>query len=221
MSAQATADLINDLILRSQELLSKHPFNEGRDVKANSIWPWSGGYRPKMQTIGQMFPQVKRGSVISAVDLIRGIGHYAGLEIIKVEGATGLANTNYEGKAQAAIEALHKDDFVFLHVEASDEAGHDGDMELKLKSIEYLDKRIIKPIYEEVSRWDEPVCIAILPDHPTPVEIRTHVSEPVPFLIWHRGITPDDVQVYDEISCISGCYGLLRLNQFMGEFMKF
>lgn len=221
MNAQATADLINDLILRSQELLSKHPFNEGRDVKANSIWPWSGGYRPKMQTIGQMFPQVKRGSVISAVDLIRGIGHYAGLEIIKVEGATGLANTNYEGKAQAAIEALHKDDFVFLHVEASDEAGHDGDMELKLKSIEYLDKRIIKPIYEEVSRWDEPVCIAILPDHPTPVEIRTHVSEPVPFLIWHRGITPDDVQVYDEISCISGCYGLLRLNQFMGEFMKF
>ncbi len=138
-----------------------------------------------------------------------------------MEGATGLANTNYEGKAQAAIEALHKDDFVFLHVEASDEAGHDGDVELKLKSIEYLDKRIIKPIYEEVSRWDEPVCIAILPDHPTPVEIRTHVSEPVPFLIWHRGITPDDVQVYDEISCISGSYGLLRLNQFMGEFMKF
>jgi 2,3-bisphosphoglycerate-independent phosphoglycerate mutase len=137
-----------------------------------------------------------------------------------VEGATGLYDTNYEGKAQAAIDALKTDDFVYLHIEASDEAGHDGDLELKLKTIEYLDQRLIAPIYQEISTWDEPVCIAVLPDHLTPVEQRIHVGQPVPFLFWHRGIMPDDVQQYDEVSCVSGSYGLLRLNEFMQEFMK-
>lgn len=225
MTAQETADIINDLIVRSQELLEAHPFNTARKAQgidmANSIWPWSGGYRPSMQTLSQMYPQIKRGDVISAVDLIRGIGHYAGLNNIIVDGATGLADTNYEGKAAAAIEALRHDDFVFLHIEASDEAGHDGDLELKLRTIENLDKRAVGPIYEAVRQWtDEPVCIAVMPDHPTPVEIRTHVKEPVPFLIWHPDITPDDVQCYDEISCVGGSYGLLRLQQFMNEFMK-
>ena len=167
------------------------------------------------------YPQIKSGSVISAVDLIRGIGHYAGLKIIHVKGATGLADTNYEGKAEAAIKALEKDDFVFVHVEASDEAGHDGDLELKLKTIEYLDQRLIAPIYNKVSTWKEPVCIAVLPDHLTPVEQRIHVGQAVPFLIWHRGIKPDDVQQYDEVSCVSGSYGLLLHDQFMQAFMKF
>ena len=224
MTAQETADLINDLILKSQELLAQHPFNIERakrgERQANSIWPWSGGYRPEMKTISDTYPQVKSGAVISAVDLIRGIGHYAGLKKIFVNGATGLADTNYEGKAAAAIEALRKYDFVFLHVEASDEAGHDGDLELKVKTIEYLDKRIVKPIYEEVKTWDEPVCIAVLPDHPTPVEMRIHVNEPVPFLIWYPGIESDDVERYDEVSCVSGCYGLLRLQQFMQTLMS-
>ena len=224
LSPQETADLINELILRSQELLAKHPYNLAKADKgerqANSIWPWSGGYRPSMQTLQEQYPQVKSGTVISAVDLIRGIGHYAGLKIVEVEGATGLADTNYEGKAEAAIEALRHDDFVFVHVEASDEAGHDGDLELKLKTIEYLDQRLIAPIYQEISTWDEPVCIAVLPDHLTPVEQRIHVGQPVPFLFWHRGITPDDVQQYDEVSCVSGSYGMLRLNEFMQEFMK-
>ena len=224
MTAQETADLINDLILKSQELLAQHPFNIERakrgERQANSIWPWSGGYRPEMKTISDTYPQVKSGAVISAVDLIRGIGHYAGLKKIFVNGATGLADTNYEGKAAAAIEALRKYDFVFLHVEASDEAGHDGDLELKVKTIENLDKRIVKPIYEEVKTWDEPVCIAVLPDHPTPVEMRIHVNEPVPFLIWYPGIEADDVERYDEVSCVSGCYGLLRLQQFMQTLMS-
>ena len=223
-SAEDTAKLLNDLILKSQDLLAGHPFNierqkQGKDM-ANSIWPWSGGYRPQMQTLMEMYPQIKRGDVISAVDLIRGIGRYAGLRSIEVEGATGLANTNYEGKAQAAIEALRHDDFVFLHVEASDEAGHDGDLDLKLQTIEDLDRRIVTPIYNEVKQWDEPVCIAILPDHPTPVEIRTHLAEPVPFLIWHRGIKPDEVQAFDEVSCVNGSYGLLRYQEFMNELMK-
>lgn len=224
MTAQETADLINDLILKSQELLSKHPYNLAKAARgerqANSIWPWSGGYRPSMQTLQEQYPQVKSGTVISAVDLIRGIGHYAGLKIVEVEGATGLADTNYEGKAQAAIEALRHDDFVFVHVEASDEAGHDGDLELKLKTIEYLDQRLIAPIYQEVRTWEEPVCIAVLPDHLTPVEKRIHVGQPVPFLIWHRNITADDVQHYDEVACVSGSYGLLRLQEFMQELMK-
>ena len=224
VAAQSTATLINDLILRSQELLAQHPFNQARAARgerqANSIWPWSGGYRPSMQTLMQQYPQVKTGAVISAVDLIQGIGKYAGLRIIKVPGATGLADTNYEGKAQAAIDALQTDDFVFVHVEATDEAGHDGDLDLKLKAIDYLDQRLIKPIFEATEKIDEPVCIAILPDHPTPVEQRIHVNEPVPFLIYYKGIEPDSVEYYDEESCVTGGYGLLRLQQFMQEFMK-
>ena len=224
VAAKQTADLINELILKSQDLLPKHPYNLAKAAKgerqANSIWPWSGGYRPTMETLMEQYPQVKSGAVISAVDLIQGIGKYAGLRIIKVPGATGLADTNYEGKASAAIEALKSDDFVFVHVEASDEAGHDGDLELKLKTIGYLDQRLIAPIYKEVSTWDEPVCIAVLPDHLTPVEMRIHVGQPVPFLIWHRGIEPDSVQQYDEVSCVSGAYGLLKLNEFMQTFMN-
>ena len=224
LTPQQTADLINDLILRSQELLANHPYNLAKAAKgerqANSIWPWSGGYRPSMETLMQQYPQVKSGSVISAVDLIQGIGCYAGLDIVKVPGATGLADTNYEGKAQAAIEALRKQDFVFVHVEASDEAGHDGDLELKLRTIEYLDQRLITPIYNEVRTWDEPVCVAVLPDHLTPVEMRIHVGQPVPFLIWYRGIEPDEVKQYDEVSCVSGSYGLLKLNEFMQTLMK-
>ena len=220
MGAAETAELINHLILRSQELLADHLFNQGRHAPANSIWPWSGGYRPSMSTLSDMFPAVRSGSVISAVDLIRGIGHYAGLDIIKVPGATGLADTNYEGKVEAALEALRHQDFVFLHIEASDEAGHDGDLKLKLKTIENLDSRAVKPIYEAVSQWNEPVCVAVMPDHPTPVELRTHVDEPVPFLIWHPGIQPDSVTHYDEESCASGEYGLLELNEFMCAFMS-
>lgn len=223
MTGRETADLLNQLILRSQQLLAEHPYNINK-VKAgqrpaNSIWPWGGGYRPSMQTLMQLYPQVTTGSVISAVDLIRGIGRYAGLDVIKVPGATGLADTNYEGKAQAAIEALRHQDFVYLHLEASDEAGHDGDLELKLRTIEYLDSRIVRPVYEEVATWQEPVAIALLPDHPTPVEIRTHITEPVPFAIWYPGIEPDAVQQYDEVSCVSGAYGLLRLEELMQTFM--
>lgn len=214
MTAQETANLINNLILKSQEILPH------TDKGTLSIWPWGGGYRPNMKKLANIYPQIKSGAVISAVDLIRGIGHYAGLEIIKVEGATGLADTNYEGKAQAALDALRTHDFVYLHVEASDEAGHDGDLALKLKTIENLDTRLVRPIIEEVKSWhDMPVSIALLPDHPTPVEVRTHVNEPVPFAIWHQGIEPDTVQAYDETSCADGAYGTLKLGEFMQTFI--
>lgn len=222
--AQPTADLINDLILRSQQLLANHPLNiqrmaEGKDP-ANSIWPWAGGYRPHMIPLTERFPQIKRGSVITAVDLIRGIGTLAGLRVIDVEGATGLYDTNYEGKAQAAIDALRTDYFVYLHIEASDEAGHDGDLELKLQTIENLDRRVVGPIYEAVKDWDEPVCIAVLPDHPTPIAHRTHTNEPIPFLIYAPGIEPDCVQTFDEVACKDGKYGLLHNDEFIKTLMN-
>ncbi len=216
--ADATAEALNKLIHASWELLSDHPINrkriaEGKDP-ANSIWPWSPGYRPKMEKLTDMFP-IKTGAVISAVDLIRGIGVYAGLEVVMVEGATGLYDTNYEGKAEAALKALKEKDFVYLHIEASDEAGHEGDVPLKVRTIEYLDSRIVKTIYEEIKNWEEPVTIAILPDHPTPCAIRTHTRDAVPFIIWHRDIQPDKVQTYDEFAAKEGGYGLLYADQFI------
>ena len=224
LTPQQTADLINDLILRSQELLKNHPLNqkrmaEGKDP-ANSIWPWSPGYRPKMERLSDKFPQVKRGAVISAVDLINGIGYYADLRRLTVEGATGLYDTNYENKVAAALEALKTDDFVYLHIEASDEAGHEGNVDLKLLTIENLDSRAVGPIYEAVKDWKEPVAIAVLPDHPTPCELRTHTNEPIPFFIWYPGIEPDSVQTFDEVSVCEGSYGLLKEDEFINEFMK-
>ena len=217
--AQATADLVNDLIMRSQELLAQHPLNlkrvaAGKDP-ANSIWPWSFGNRPNMKPLSKMFPQLRHGSVISAVDLINGIGYYAGLRRIAVEGATGLYDTNYENKAKAAVEALKTDDLVYLHIEASDEAGHEGDVDLKLRTIENLDRRAVGPIVEELETWDEPVTIAVLPDHPTPCAHRTHTNEPVPFLIYRPGIEPDSVHTFDEIACQQGAYGLLEKDEFI------
>ena len=222
--ARETADLLNDLILRSQELLTNHPLNlrrkaEGKDP-ANSIWPWSPGYRPQMQPLSEKYPEIRRGAVISAVDLINGIGYYAGLRRLTVEGATGLYDTNYENKTAAALEALQTDDFVYLHIEASDEAGHEGDIDLKIRTIENLDRRAVGPIYEAVKDWDEPVAIAVLPDHPTPCQLRTHTAEPVPFLIWYPGIEADSVQTFDEVAACQGSYGLMKEDEFMNEFMK-
>lgn len=221
--AEDTASLINELILKSQELLKNHPINlkriaDGKDP-ANSIWPWSPGYRPQMETLSDTFPGIKSGAVISAVDLIRGIGYYAGLRRLEVEGATGLYDTNYENKVAAALDALKKDDFVYLHIEASDEAGHEGDVDLKIKTIENLDSRAVGPIYEAVKNWDEPVAIAVLPDHPTPCELRTHTKDPIPFLIWYPGIEADSVQTYDEVAACEGSYGLLKEDEFMKTFM--
>ena len=222
--AQGTADLINDLILRSQEVLKNHPINlrrmeQGKDP-ANSIWPWGGGFRPQMELLSEKFPEVKSGTVISAVDLIRGIGHYAGFETPEVEGATGLYDTNYENKVSVALDALRQQDFVYLHIEASDEAGHEGNMDLKKRTIEDLDNRVVRPIYEEVKNWDEPVSIAILPDHPTPCSLRTHTSEPVPFLIWNPEIQPDNVETFDEVSALHGSYGLLQKDEFIQAFLN-
>lgn len=220
--AEKTAVLLNDLILKSQEILENHPINIKRIAEgkkpANSIWPWSPGYKPSMPTLEDMFG-VKKSAVISAVDLIHGIGVYAGMEVIHVEGATGLYDTNYEGKAKAAIDALKTNDFVYLHIEASDEAGHEGDVDLKVKTIENLDQRVVKYILEEVKKSDEPVSIAILPDHPTPCAIRTHTYDPVPVTIYSPDKEPDSVEVYDEFSVKEGSLGLLKGDEFIKTFL--
>lgn len=221
--AEKSARLINYLVMRSFYLLMDHPVNikridEGKDP-ATCIWPWSPGNKPKMPTFREMWG-IERSAVISAVDLIQGIGVLAGMDVILVEGATGLYDTNYEGKARAAIDALHDHDLVYLHIEASDEAGHEGDAELKVKTIEYLDKRVVKTIMEETSVMDEPVALAVLPDHPTPCAIRTHTNDPVPFIIYKPGMAPDQVDVYDEFAPRAGGYGMLRGPQFMEMFLK-
>ena len=220
--AEATAVRINELIERSQELLKDHPVNRARVAAgkepANSIWPWSPGYRPRMETLMQRYG-IRDGVVISAVDLIKGIGVYAGLKPVDVEGATGLYTTNYEGKARAALDALRAHDFVFLHIEASDEAGHEGDAELKVRTIEYLDSRVVKTIFDEISGWDEPVSMAILPDHPTPCALRTHTAKPVPFTIYRTGVSGDGVQRFDERSAQEGSYGNLSGDEFMNLFI--
>ena len=221
--AAATARRLNDLILRSQQILPAHPVNrrrvaQGKDP-ANSIWPWSPGYKPRMEALSRRYG-IRSGVVISAVDLIRGIGVYAGLQPVVVEGATGLYDTNYEGKVQAAIDALYAHDFVYLHIEASDEAGHEGDVALKLRTIENLDRRVLRPLIEAVTRMDEPVAIALLPDHPTPCRVRTHTAAPVPFVIWRPGVEPDGVSRYDEFSVADGFYGSLVGDEFMKEFFR-
>ncbi|MBT3756044.1 MAG: cofactor-independent phosphoglycerate mutase, partial [Candidatus Cloacimonetes bacterium] len=156
-NGEDTCNLLNDLILRSQELLKDHPINKKRIANgkdpANSVWFWSSGYKPSMRTLTEKFGI--SGAVISAVDIIKGLGVYAGMEVIEVMGATGLTDTNYEGKAAAAIEAIKTNDLVYLHVEATDEAGHSGDAELKIKALEYLDARIVKYVMEEASKLDE------------------------------------------------------------------
>ncbi|MFR9523374.1 MAG: cofactor-independent phosphoglycerate mutase [Rikenellaceae bacterium] len=220
---ESTAKLLNDLTLRSQELLASHPLNLQRVAEglapANSIWLWSPGYRPAMQTLGEKYG-LQSGSVISAVDLIKGIGVYAGLDVIEVEGATGLYNTNYEGKTQAAIEALRHQDFVFLHIEASDEAGHEGDAALKVRTVEDQSERVLATIMEAVKEFDEQVTIALLPDHPTPCALRTHTRDAVPFVIYNPTLEGDKVCVYDEFAVKDGFYGELRGEEFMKSLLN-
>lgn len=217
-----SAELILSLIERSQKILNNHPVNvkraaAGKD-KANAVWPWSPGHKPQMQTYQELFG-IGPSAVISAVDLIQGIGVYAGMQVIHVEGATGLYDTNYEGKAEAALEALKTHDFVYLHIEASDEAGHEGDYDLKVKTIEYLDYRVVKFLMEETAKMDEPVALALLPDHPTPWKLRTHTRDAVPFVIYRPGEKADDVAAYDEVAAQQGSLGRLKGNEFMKKFL--
>ena len=222
-SALETIKVISDLMMKSKELLKDHPVNikrrEAGKATADMIWPWSPGNTPDMPTLKELYG-VESGVVISAVDLIYGLGAYAGLKGVHVDGSTGLHDTNYEGKAEAAIKALKDNRYVYLHIEASDEAGHEGDYELKTKTIEYLDERVVKYIIDEVAKMDEPVTIALLPDHPTPCHLRTHTRDAVPFFIVKPGMKPDEVTEYNEDAAQNGGFGRIYGTEFMQTLLK-
>ncbi len=175
------------LMRESYDILSEHPVNIARMERglrpANSIWLWSPGKKPQLPSFSEKWGL--HATMISAVDLLKGIGICAGMEVVNVEGATGNLHTNYKGKADAAIDALKNGkDFVYIHVEAPDECGHRGESENKVLSIEYIDEKILKPIYTYLSESGEDFKIMVLPDHPTPIAIRTHSGDPVPFMIY-------------------------------------
>lgn len=182
-AAIRTAELLASFVERSAPVLASHPVNARRvgngQRPATHAWCWGGGKKPAIQPFHEKFG--KRGAVISAVDLIFGIGIAAGLEPIHVEGATGLLDTNFEGKVQAALDALERVDFVYLHFEAADEMAHAGDIERKRQAIELFDERIVGPVLDAAARFHGGIAVAVLPDHPTPVSIKTHSDDPVPF----------------------------------------
>lgn len=217
IESKETAALVADLIQKSQSLLASHPINiqrkENGKATASSIWPWSPGYKPQMPTLKEAY-QVQKSAVISAVDLIQGIGIYAGMEVIKVEGATGLWNTNFEGKRDAAIEALKSCDYVYLHIEAPDEAGHEGDVKQKIGAIEDIDKKVVGPILDYALEQKD-IAVALLPDHPTPWEIKTHTRDAVPFVIYHPKNLKDQVESYSEEAASKGAYGEIQKMEFM------
>ena len=215
--AKPTVARLNDMIRCSWELLPQHSVNQervkaGKDL-ANSIWFWSQGRKPKMKTLKEQYGIT--GAVISAVDLIKGLGVYAGLDVIDVPGATGLIDTNYEGKADACLKALVDHDFVFVHVEASDEAGHAKDLKQKVLAIEYLDSRLVARVMKGIEDEGIEATVAVLPDHLTPVAKGNHVHGPVPVAILTPGVAPDLVQTYDEAACRSGSLGMLHGSDFI------
>ena len=198
------AKLYLDMMKRSAELLKNHPVNQARIAagknSANSVWFWGEGTKPKLANFEQKFG--KKGAVISAVDLVKGIGILAGMKIIDVPGATGNYDTNFAGKAQAAFNELnHGTDFVYIHMEAPDECGHQGDIAHKIYSIEQISETVVKPLIEGLWEAGEAFRILICPDHPTPISVRTHVSDPVPYLLYSSDEKySSDVLSYDELS---------------------
>jgi 2,3-bisphosphoglycerate-independent phosphoglycerate mutase len=217
---KATADLLNNLVAESRKFLENHPVNQKRRAEgnqpANSLWPWAPGKKPRMDTIEQRFGV--RGAAITAVDLIKGLAIYAGMTPIPVPGATGLFDTNYEGKADAALQALEYCDFVYIHVEAPDEAGHERNLQLKIQTIEDFDRRLIQRVIDGLARKKMEATLAVLPDHATPIAYGNHTREPVPVAILAPGIPPDMVTRYDEESVKSGSLGMLEKDEFIRAF---
>jgi 2,3-bisphosphoglycerate-independent phosphoglycerate mutase len=194
------------------KILGNHPVNikrieEGKNP-GNSIWLWGQGYAPAYTPFGELYGL--NGAIISAVDLVKGIGIYAGLDVIEVPGATGYLDTNYLGKAEYAIDALKDHDFVFVHVEAPDEAGHMGNMNAKIQAIEDFDGKVVGTVLKAAKEMDEDVTIMVLPDHPTPIALRTHTSNPIPVAIYCTSEkASDDADAFNEESVKKGSLGTI------------
>ena len=195
-------DKLREMMEKSYDILNNHPLNLARAAagkrKANSCWFWGAGTKPALSSFTEKTG--KTGAMISAVDLLKGIAVGAGMQVLHVEGATGGLTTNYEGKAAAAVKALLKDgnDFAYIHVEAPDEMGHQGSVENKVKAIEYLDGRVIRPLHEALSASGEDFRILIMPDHPTPIRLRTHTGDPVPYLLYDSTKSTGTGVLYNE-----------------------
>lgn len=199
LSDAENAKVLIDMMKKSYEVLKDHPVNQKRVAEgkrpANSIWLWGEGRRPAFPPFEKVYGI--KGGVVSAVDLIKGIGRCAEMDVAEVEGATGYIDTNFEGKADAALELLKKDDLVYIHFEAPDECGHRNEPENKVKAIEMIDSRVLPRLLEGLKAYDD-YKIMILPDHPTPIVTRTHASDPVPYLIYHKNKEMQGVETINE-----------------------
>lgn len=205
-----TDQMLYDMMKRSYDILNNHPLNVERAKqglnKANSLWFWGAGTKPLLTSFEEKTG--KRGAMISAVDLLKGIAVGAGMKVVQVEGADGTLHTNYEGKAKAAVDVLLKEgyDFVYVHVEAPDEMGHQGSIDRKVKAIEYLDEKVVRPVKKAMDASGEDYRMLILPDHPTPIACRTHTSDPIPYLLYDStdtGIKTETAQ-YNEKQAAAG-----------------
>ena len=195
--------ILREMMKKSYDILKNHPINIERKAKglnpANSCWFWGAGTKPALSSFFEKTG--KKGAMISAVDLLKGIAVGAGMTNIIVEGADGTLHTNYEGKANAAVKALVEDgfDFVYIHVEAPDEMGHQGSIERKIKAVENLDAKVIKTVVDKLSAADVPFRVVVTPDHPTPIRLRTHVAEPVPYMLYDSTDELDREWAYNEV----------------------
>ncbi|MDR2624275.1 MAG: cofactor-independent phosphoglycerate mutase [Methanobrevibacter sp.] len=205
LSLGVEGETIKNLILQSKDVLENHPINKKRVKQgknpANMIWLWGQGLKPKLP----LFKDIHgvNGSVITGVDLLKGIGVFAGLDIINVPGATAFYDTDYKAKGRYGVDNLEKQDVQFIHIESPDEAGHDGNVEEKIKAIERIDKHIVGQILDNINNYED-YKIAVLPDHFTPIATRTHSRDPVPLAIYSSTNVPDEVKVYDESSVVDG-----------------
>lgn len=199
------ADMLLNIMERSKAILDDHPINKLRvscnDNPATMIWLWGQGNKPELQNFKKEFGL--SGSVISAVDLVNGIGRLAGLNVITVPGANGYYDTNYRGKADYALDSLSKNDYVYVHIESPDEAGHNGDWQAKKDCIEKIDHDVVGPILSYAKQHKD-VRVLVAPDHPTPVLKRVHTSDPVPFVMYGKGIIANHIPVYSETAAASG-----------------
>ena len=212
------SQLLMSLMEAARPILETHPVNQRRIAAgkrpANAIWLWGQGPAPAMPSFAEKYGL--SGAMISAVDLLKGIGRYAGLEVIDVPGATGNIDTNYQGKVDAALHALQSRDFVYLHIEAPDEAGHEGETDLKVRAIELFDEKVVGPVLQGLEKSGADWRVLLLPDHATPIAIKTHSSDPVPFTIAGSGIEPDEVERFDELAAQRGEYGLVEATELVG-----
>lgn len=215
--ARHTVEFLIGLEEKVAGFLAAHPLNAGRAVPANRIWPWSPGYSPKIDLFKEKY-QGRTGAVISAVDVIKGIGFCSGMEVIEVPGATGFLDTNYAGKVEAALKAIEKHDLVYIHVEAIDECSHMGDLNKKLQAITEFDANIVVPVLEALRGKD--INFAILPDHPVPVKLRQHTTTPVPLAICGSSFQPDSINCFSEQLAPGGSLGNLRKDELIRKLLE-